>query len=243
MKPFAFILLAGLLVSCSTLPPTVSVPDHRKPKSSATVSYFRDNTRITDYDMLEKLVKGSKVDGKVWDLRGNIIDGRKQSGDGGQGEDQEPLARVYIPLIIRNGFIQNNKNAILFYGKQSGVERITWLTIGEDAVATMKGAVGFIVEDCEFINKREGDKSIQLNEGDGAKIVDNLIYSGTTGVRIGDNNTTSVSDQAYAANNRFVGVDTAYHASKITLNILGGDKYEKVRTKFKTANGAVIKEK
>lgn len=240
-----------IMCSCATTDrlPDVAKPDHRTPKSNAEQLFLRDNTTINTESKLRDLarkLKGSTVKKEsnrwVWDLNGGVLRGDKQSGDGGQSEDQEPLMRVKIPLLIKDGFVKNNKDAITFYGPDSGIDRITFLDVGEDAVATSRGAYRVTVKDSEFINNRKGDKSIQLNEAKDALIDGNLIYSGRTGARIGDSDTTSVKELAKARNNHFIGVDTAYHASKITVDVNeGSDKYEKVRQKFKTSNGAKIK--
>jgi hypothetical protein len=139
---------------------------HRKPASNAAVFYVKNGFSISSEKDLAMAVKGLK--GSVsyskggiyyWDLKGGILDGKNQKGDGGQNENQEPLARVRMPLVIRNGFIRNNKNALTFSKPNAGVEKLTWLNVGEDALATARGAYYFSVRDCEAINRSSGDKS------------------------------------------------------------------------------------
>lgn len=246
MRYFTFIFL--FMASCSGLP-KVDPPSYREPKEDAPRLYLRDNAQIKSESDLAKYrdkLEGSKYYKKdnyyVWDLNGGILRGDKQSGDGGQSEDQEPLIRVRIPLLIKDGFVQKNKDALTFYKPDSGIEKITFTNIGEDAVATWDGAYRFRVEDCEFINDREGDKSIQLNEAKDAIIRNNVIFSGITGARVGSSDFTSISEIAKARENSFFGVDTAYNVSKITLDVdESSDKYEGVRLRYKTSNGAKVK--
>ena len=218
-----------------------AAPSYRKPKSNAKVYYCKNKFTIkSEKDIPDNIGKVSGSNPLVWDLQGAILDGSKQSGDGGQGEKQEPLFRSYVSLVVKNGFVRNNKNAMMFYKKNSGINKITFTNIGEDAVGTSKGAYNFSVKNSEFINKGSGDKSIQLNEAKGAEIKGNLVYSGRTCVRIGDNHTTVVSDIVEISNNRFVSCDTALHASKITV-YEDSNKFEGVRLKFKSAAGAKFK--
>jgi len=235
-----------------TDPQPPSEPPHvfRSPKSDAAVFYVKNNFTLRTESNLKTAVsrlKGSKYsynkskDVYTWDLNGGILDGKNQSGDGGQDEDQEPLIRVRIPLVIKNGFIRNNKDAVYFYVPDSGVERITWLNVGEDAVGTSKGAYNFRAIDCEAINsRRTADKSFQFNEAKGLVVEDNVIKGGITGMRIGDSKINSVSDRAYVRNNKFIDVDTAHNLSSITVEETGPSKYINVRLRWKHSNGSKL---
>jgi hypothetical protein len=221
------------------------VPSHRKPSSSAQVLYLLDGTTLRKCDDVRTLAKKLKnsivsISGSlcIWDLKGGILDGKKQRGDGSQSENQEPLARIRTSLLIKNGFVRNNKNALTFYSPDSGVDRVTWLTVGEDAVATAAGAINFSLTNSEFINRRGGDKSVQLNEGKGAKIYDNLIYSGITCARVGESSVNKVGDLAEAGGNRFVGCDTAYHLSRVKLVIKRKDHFDRVNKVIVNSNGS-----
>lgn len=246
----AFALSMGLLSSLAFASDGVSLAHdpgvvYRKPAAGAAVFYVKNGFKISSEKTLAAAVKGLKGStsykkGGVyyWDLKGGILDGKNQRGDGGQREDQEPLARVAMALVIRNGFIRNNKNALTFSKPNAGVEKLTWLNVGEDALATARGAYYFTARDCEAINRSAGDKSFQFNEALGLVAENNLIVSGTTGMRIGDSTTTEVSERAFVANNRFVNVDTAYHLSKITVEERSKSQYSGVRLSWKYANGA-----
>lgn len=237
------------LVGCvSTSPPKVDIPNYRKPSSKASTLKLKNDTIISSESKLKELAAKlpkstiSKKEGVfVWDLKGGVLDGKNQKGDGSQNEDQEPLFRARISLVVKNGFVKNNKNAAVFYYPNSGIEKLTFTNIGEDAVATAEGAKNFVVKNCEFINDREGDKSIQLNEGRGAVVEDNLVVSGITGVRVFESSFTPSSATAEAGGNTFVGTDTAFNVAKGTLIIGKQNKYDKVKTPFKTAYGGKIK--
>jgi hypothetical protein len=175
------------------------------------------------------------------DLRGGILDGSKQKGDGGQDERQTPLLRARIPLIVQNGFINNNKNALTFYAKNSGVKKLTWLNVGEDAVATADGAINFLVDGCEFINKG-GDKSIQLNEANGARVFRNLIYGGITGVRLGKIAFSKTSDKVECGGNTFIDLDTAWNCAKVSVSVTSQNFYSGVKTTWNIHDGATKKD-
>ncbi|MEO6459477.1 MAG: hypothetical protein ABIO95_03410 [Bdellovibrionota bacterium] len=241
-------LVSSFALANGSRPPRVDMPAHRSPDATAAVFYPDDKFTIKTVADLEKAVvklPGSLMTQNssgiwVWDLGGGILDGTNQSGDEGQSETQEQIARIKMPLIIRNGFIRHNKNALQFYAVDSGVEKITWLTVGEDAVATHDGAERFSVVDCEFLNNRDGDKSIQLNEAKDAIIRNNLIYSGITCIRVGDDHTTEISDNVEITHNRFVGCDTDVNASKITV-LMRDNTLEGVRKERIISNGAIYR--
>jgi hypothetical protein len=119
------------------------------------------------------------------------------------------------------------------------MKKITVIDIGEDAVATADGAKNFLLQDCEFSGA--ADKSIQLNEADGAKVIGNTVYGGITGARIGKYTYSQKSDRAECSRNTFLGVDTAWGVGEVTLVVTGKNKYKNVRIPFKTTGGAKIK--
>jgi hypothetical protein len=246
MRFLAALFSVLIIASCSSGPPKVSEPSYRKPSSGAKRIYLSNNTNLNSTNDLKSLsakISGSKVyyssnyKVDILDLGGAILDGSKQKGDGSQNENQEPLFRATHSFILQNGFVQNNKNAAYFYAPNSGVINMTFTKFGEDAVACGKNGTNFLVQNSQFINKRSGDKSIQLNQPKGAKINNNLIFSGITGVRL---SFVSSSDSASSSNNKFIGCDTAFNLSKGTLTSKG-DSFEKVRLKYKTDNGASVK--
>lgn len=219
----------------------------RSPASSAPVLYMKNGAYIkkeSDLKDLASKLKGSKYSYNsktkvyTWDLKGGILDGKNQTGKCDQSENQEPLFRAQMSLVIKNGFIRNAKNAASFYKPDSGVERVTWLNVCEDAVATSKGAYNFTIRDSQAKNSSKGDKSFQFNEARGLVVEDNLISGGITGMRIGDSNTTQVSQKAYMSGNRFMNVDTAHNLSKITVVETGPSYYKNVRLQWKHSNGS-----
>ena len=241
------LLLASLfLISCAGIQKLPPVPSHRIPDSLARIHRPVGEWEIRGIRDLDSLIRntGATVATTngilVVDLKGAIIDGKKQDGDGGQGERQTPLFRARVPFILKNGFIKNNKNAATFYASNSGVKSMTWLNVGEDAVATADNAKNFVVQNCEFLNDKSGDKSIQLNEADGAEVHNNLVYGGITGVRIGKYDYVTKTDKANGGGNEFVGVDTAWNLGEMILDIQKQNGYKYVDLPFKTTNGGKV---
>jgi hypothetical protein len=240
------LLIPLLSLSCAIRLPIPAKPSHREPTKAAKVYKPAGEWVISDISDLKVLTSSINAtvskqgDVCVVDMRGGIIDGSKQEGDGGQGERQTPLFRARVPLIVKNGFIKNNKNAATFYAPHSGVENLTWLNVGEDGVATAEGAKNFRVTGCEFLNSKDGDKSIQLNEADGAILERNMVYAGITGVRIGKIDYSEAKNKATCSNNTFIGVDTAFNVAKVQLTVIKSNKYTNVRIPFKVTHGATI---
>jgi hypothetical protein len=241
------LLLASLfLISCAGIQKLPPVPSHRIPDSLARIHRPVGEWEIRGKGDLDSLIRntGASVATTngilVVDLKGAIIDGKKQDGDGGQGERQTPLFRARVPFILKNGFIKNNKNAATFYASNSGVKSMTWLNVGEDAVATADNAKNFVVQNCEFLNDKSGDKSIQLNEADGAEVHNNLVYGGITGVRVGKYDYVTKTDKANGGGNEFVGVDTAWNLGEMILDIQKQNGYKYVDLPFKTTNGGKV---
>lgn len=234
-------------VSCvSTGGSSVPVPPLKKAEPTAKVYKPTKEWPIRSVNDLRPLTKlGAKIKkkGNVThvNLNGIVIDGIKQRGDGDQSERQTPLFRAYIPLVVENGFFTNPKNAATFYKANSGIKNIAISKIGEDGIATSDGAKNFRIENCEFSGA--ADKSIQLNEADGAIITGNTIVGGITGARIGKIDFSSSKDSASCANNTFINVDTAWNVGKVSLIVKDGEPntYKNVRLPFKTSAGAKIK--
>jgi|GEM_PF-2170408 len=243
MKSTFTLLLCSLLIGCSTVSPK---PEYRTPSPSAKV-YKPTSWHINDSRDLKEAektldTKAINKDGVyILDLKGGILDGTKQRGDGGQSETQEPLFVANIPLVVKNGFVRNNKNAAMFAKPNSGIEYVTFLNVGEDAVSTSIKAKNFKVSYCEFMNSNKGDKSIQLNQADGAVINNNIIYGGITGVRVHESSWANSDSLATCSKNTFIGTDTAWNVSKGILEVKDSNTYNNVRIPFKTSKGATIK--
>ena len=220
-------------------------PTYHVPRAEAPRLFLRNGTDLRsrqDVVRLARQLPGSKVSGDdpvVWDLRGGVLRGDLQRGDGGQDEHQEPLLRARLPLVVKNGFVMRNKNAMTFHAPRSGVERVTFTEIGEDAVATQQGAHGFTLKGCEFVNGQRGDKAAQLNEARDAVVAGNFFHGGRTALRIGDDKTTRPQDRAVVRDNHFHACDTAIHASRIRVQEWN-NRFDKVKTPTKTAHEAVV---
>jgi hypothetical protein len=243
-KIFLFSLL--FISSCASVKPLPNVPKHRTPSKTAKVFYPLNNWSINSANDLKNvqkqlnatILKDEEI--TILDLNGGIIDGEKQKGDGSQNESQEPLFRANIPFVIKNGFIRNNKNAATFAAKNSGIEKVTFLNIGEDAVATSRKAINFSVSDCEFLNSKNGDKSVQLNQAENAVVEKNLVYGGITGVRVHESSWADSNTTAFCGDNSFIGVDTAWNVSKGVLIVEKKNSYKNVRLPFKVNQNAKI---
>lgn len=246
MKHIALLLLATAACSTGGVP-NVTTPKHREPKSDAKRYLAKNGWDIKSKSDIPDIGKVSESGGVIiWDLQGAILDGKNQKGKLDDNESNEPMFRARVPLIVKNGFATNVKNAMSFFAKDSGVERMTFTQCGEDCVGTAKGrlssvrAYGFIIRDSEFIGRLGADKLAQANEAKDARIEGNLFYSNITAIRIGDSDTTEVSDMAVVKGNRFLGNDTGINASRITVKE-SENKYESVNTPWKASNGAVKK--
>jgi hypothetical protein len=241
-----FLLLIAIFnVSCASIQPLAEVPKHRTPQKNAKVFYPKEwnINSVSDLKNVEKTLNAEitkRDEIVILDLKGGIIDGSKQKGNGGQNENQQPLFRSNIPLIVKNGFVRNNKNAATFNAKDCGVINMTFSDIGEDAVATSRRAENFVVFNCEFLNSRKGDKSLQLNQADSATIEKNLIFGGITGVRVHESSWATSRSIAYCSENRFVGVDTAWNVSRGTLIVEKKNNYKSVRLPFKVSKNGTI---
>lgn len=241
MKPFILSLI--VLTSCSSIggshdggDASAPMPDYRKPSDGAKRYMAKNGWDIRDEGDLPKIGKVSKSGGViVWDLQGAILDGKNQKGNGDQDESQEPLFRAHTSLVVKNGFVQNNKNSMAFFKGKSGIEKLTFTNIGEDAIVVQPGAEGLTIKNCEFLNTRDtGDKSIQLNSAKGVVVEGTTIYRGITCIA----GKGAKGDTLTLKNNKFVGCDTGMNATRITVKMVG-NTFEKVRLEFKGQDGAV----
>lgn len=222
-----------------------NAPTFRKPKSNAKVCYvtrdFHIIKTLKDLEELSKKVSGSKLSGKTLDLNGAILDGKKLKGDGGQGENQDPLLRIQLEgVTIQNGFCRNVKDSMRADVANITFKKLTFLDVGEDAVSCGPKGENTSVIDCEFDNskKKTADKSIQLNNGKNALVDGCVIYGGITGIRLGDM-FNSTKDVSTVKNTKFIGVDTAMNLCKIRLK-QSDNTFDGVKTQVKHSNGSSI---
>lgn len=240
-----FILILPVGCVSSGMPDLPNEPTFRKPSSSAKTYKPPGEWLIRSEKDLEPLKKlgaqVTKVNGVlIVDLKGMIIDGSKQKGTGDQTETQTSLFKAQTPLVVKNGFFKNTKNAAAFYKPNSGVKNITCYDVGEDAVSTHDGAFNFSVENCEF--RDAADKNLQCNEAKGARIINNTFYGGRTGARVGKISHSSNSDLAICSGNKFLGCDIAWGVGKITLEVRGKkNSYTNVNHPFRLDGGASVK--
>lgn len=209
---------------------------YRKPASGAPVHYLQDDTDFHSIEDVKNLAIGT-VTGLLWDLQGAVLDGQHQRGGGGQAENQEPLFSIRFPgLIIRNGFIRNQKESIRVIAATAVFENLTFTDIGEDAISTF-GIVEYVrVHNCEFINPG-GDKCLQWNSGLEITVSDCVFTGCITGIRWGSRAGGPMTGLSH--NNKFIKVQRAHNCSgPETLVMSKGDSYKDVNGKFVTTDGA-----
>ncbi len=201
-------------------------PNFPEPAKDARVLRLtRDNHVIKTAEDLEALAKklpGSRVNGRTWDLGGGILSGKDLRGSGNQSENQDPLLRIELGrVVIRNGFCRDVKDGLHIAAPEVQLRDMHWLDVGEDAVNNRQGAYNTKLVKCSFDTSKPGnDKTIQLNEGRDAEVVDCLIYGGITGIRLGDKWSNS-KDRAKVKNVQFVGCETAMNLAKIGVEVKG----------------------
>ena len=220
--------------------PVPPVPDHRLPPQGVVTTFLPPGYTIRGRtDAKDTGCKVYSRDGRIvvdgeWE---RVLDCRKQQGDGGQGEHQDPVARCLVPVHFRRLWVRNNKNALLLWD-DSIVEDCIWLTVGEDAVANPKQCEDARIVGCTFLNSTRGDKTIQLNGARGAVVKGNTIYLGRTGIRVGESSYSKPDrDRAVVEGNTFIGVDSCIHPSSCTVE-WNGNKTVSCRKETKPANGA-----
>ena len=195
-----------------------------RPASSAKVLQLTTKNHVLktmqDVEQLAKKLPGSSVKKNVWYLGGNILSGVKLRGKGDQREDQDPLLRVHIEgLVITNGFCRDVKDGLHIAAENVTLRNMHWLDVGEDAVNNRKGAFKTKVAGCTFnTTKKDNDKTLQLNDGRGAEVVDCTIVGGITGIRLGDK-WSDQDDTATVKRVRFQGCDTALNLATIRVKV------------------------
>lgn len=222
-----------------------SKPKFRVPASNAKVCYIdRSFYQIKDSDDLEKLaskISGCSLSGKSLDLKGAILDGKKLKGDGSQSENQDPLLRLEMAgITIKNGFCRNVKDSIRADAANITFQKLTFIDVGEDAISNGKNGDNTRVIDCEFDNSKHStaDKSVQLNNGNGALVDNCVIYGGITAIRMGDTWSSS-SHKGTIKNTKFVGVDTAVNLAKIKVS-MSNNTFDGVKTKVVHSHGSSV---
>ena len=147
-----------------------------------------------DERALEKLVPGSRATWTkgqiVWTppAGGHILSGKKQRGDGGQSEGQEPLFAVEVPLWLKGSpssqwHIVDNKDGIRFRAPGWRLSHCHFRDIGEDAVTSMAGSGR--IDDCTFQGSAKNDKCLQLNVAADVIITRCKFFHFITGIQCG----------------------------------------------------------
>ena len=230
--------LSKLLVRKATPPPT------RLPRSVSSRCYLtRDIYCIkseADLVKLQKRVPGSSLKGRGLNLNGAILDGSKLKGSGSQDENQDPLLRIELEDVeIRGGFCQNLKDGLNVSAPDVLLRQLTFLDVGEDAINNKEGAIGLLIEHCEFISTRSTtDKILQINEGQKARIIGcTFIGPAITGIRLGDKWSHS-SDVATVEKCQFYNVDTGFNLARIQVRGISTCSFNGVRLKLKHSLGS-----
>ncbi len=211
-------------------------PAYKTPSSSDSRVKLGNGIFIRNIDDIKNTYAGvvtQEGDRVIWDLKGFIVDGINQTGDGSQNESQEPLFTVELPkLTIRNFFFDNVKESIHWYAPDGIIEDGVFLKIGEDAISTYQPkddrpvvSQNLTIQRVHFQNWG-GDKSVQLNTSVNCSIIDCTFVGNNTGIRWGSEVGTTVTHTGFSKGNKFYGVRTIHHASgpRTTLTVDSGSE-------------------
>lgn len=220
---FGVFALVNSLVSCGSSSGKLAKPGDIP--NSKNIVYLKNNSNVNSPEDLEKLVKGSKVNYSklqktyIWRAPdgGVILSGKKQRGDGGQSEGQEPLITFKESVVLKSSkknpwLVEDNKDGMRFYGDNWGLDGVFFLNSGEDCV-TSYGEYGFIYRST-FIGDSDSDKIIQANIANGIRITNNRFYNAITAIQCGLRKYSSKNDVFRVENNKFYNCETAIRAVK-----------------------------
>lgn len=244
MKILLLLPLTALLAACQTsLPPKTKPPQPDLPSKVVLNPGKATWSSLADVRDAIQGAKGVVLTGSTLDLGGAALDGSKlKRYDDIQDERNTPL-RINIPnFSIMNGYVRDIPGGIVVKAADFTVKNATWLSVGEDAVSSIKDqSPRMTIKDCKFFGAT--DKTIQANSAKDLTIEGCQIFDGITGVRIGTSESKSGSDATKSIkNNTFKNVRTAYNVSRAHVKV-SGDKYEGVDKVFVTSNGGTFSSK
>jgi hypothetical protein len=98
-----------------------------------------------------------------------------------------------------------------------------------------------IVWECQFYNRKEGDKSLQLNDGRNAQVVKCFFTGGTTAIRLVESTSKFKGQKSSVDLCSFENLDTAVNVDGHTTVFAGNNSYKKVVTEWKLGPNAKVK--
>jgi hypothetical protein len=174
------------------------------------------------------------ISGKTVDLRGAIITGKFLKHPRNSQDEASVGVRIHIKgLTLKNGFIEDIPGGLIAMAPDVTLQSLTFTRAGEDFVSNEKDrSPGFRVLGCRFFNNKNGDKSIQANDARGLVVSGNLIFGGTTALRIQKKNAKRQGGTAIVEANTFQEVSTAVNAAGSVTILLRANAFKNVRTKI-----------
>lgn len=230
MNNTTLLILTLALSSCATggggpssgvKPPPINPP--------ATIYLTGEPQWKTMADVKKAVGSKATVTGTKVDLGGNALSGKNiKHPSNSQDEKSIPLRVSINGFYMRNGIVRDIPGGIVVSGRDTMFEKLTFVEIGEDALTSRElKASGMHVEDCKFYNDGGGDKSLQMNEVDGAHVRGNYITGGQTGMRLGESSRKGTMSMVLV-DNKFEKVPTAINADGDTRIRTRGNTFMEV---------------
>ena len=185
--------------------------------------------------------KGVTVLDKVVNLNGMVFSGAKlPRSQNRQDENALGIKVMFLGLVLKNGWVEDIPGGISVREKYSNFTNLTFTKIGEDAISTVgERALGISIQRCSFYNFG-GDKAIQLNQADYAKIEDCKIFGGITGIRLQKDSYKTEKPVAWLINTEFIECETGMNAAGKIVVKTQNLKFSKVRKHVVLSNQAKI---
>lgn len=190
-----------------------------------------------------KVKLDSKTGRLVLDLQGNRLSGQKiKRGDDRNDEGSTALKIRIDKFTIQNGVVDDIPGGILVIADGFIAKKLVFTNIGEDALSNVKdSAKATMVWECQFYNRKEGDKSLQLNDGRNAQVVKCLFTGGITAIRLVESTSKFKGQKSSVDLCSFENVDTAVNVDGHTTVFAGNNSYKKVVTEWKLGPNAKVK--
>ena len=245
MKELLILLfLPFLMVSCST---SGGGPSQGKkpPVFEGPKTIYLSGTPVwkTMADVRKSLGSAVTISGTKVNLNGNRLSGKKIKHPKDKDDEKSIPLRIYIDgFQLTDGIIDDIPGGIVITAKNTKWKNLTFTTRGEDYISTIKDkAPGITIENCKFYNGG-GDKSIQLNDANGALIKKSYVTGGITAARIQESSSKNKSVKARVESTTFDSVPTALNVDGYTTLELKGNTYKNVGQKIVKGSHVKIKE-
>ncbi len=171
-----------------------------------------------------------RISGRTIDLRGGCISGKALKHPRQRQDEASVGVRIRIKgFTLQNGYVDDIPGGLIVLAPEVTLRNLTFTRAGEDFVSNAKdNAEGFRVLECRFHNDKNGDKSIQANDGRGLVIQGNYLTGGRTGIRIQKKDARRQGGTAVVEGNFFDSMNTAVNAAGKVTVWLGQNHYRKV---------------